>query len=219
MSGADQPEALRAAAAISFGAVLEHADTFGFEDDVVDVPIAEDTFHHIQLALHKLYLDAGVPVIVRRRALEASVRSPQDWHREAIREAYSSGDRDWMLTAVFSMRWVSGFDVLILEALQSADPDIHYEAVNAAGNWQLAAARDHVVALAEDPATSKSLRIAAIGAVADIVPREAAELLSELTEADDPEIAEAADEAISMALTEDGFDEADDEDEDDEWIN
>jgi hypothetical protein len=46
---------------------------------------------------------------VRRRVLEASVRAPQDWHQEAIREAYSSGDESWRLTAVFCMRFVRGF--------------------------------------------------------------------------------------------------------------
>lgn len=93
VSSADEPEELRATAAISFGAVLEHADMCEF-DDPDDVPITEDTFHRIQLTLHKLYLDNGIPVLVRRRILEASVRAPEDWHLEAISQAWSSGDRD-----------------------------------------------------------------------------------------------------------------------------
>ena len=42
--------------------------------------------------------DSSIPKQVRRRILEASVRAPEDWHQNAIRAAYSSGDKDWMLT-------------------------------------------------------------------------------------------------------------------------
>jgi hypothetical protein len=217
VNGADQPEELRAAAAISLGPVLEHADTSGFEDPD-DAPITEHTFHRIQLALHQRYLDDSVPWKVRRRILEASVRSPQDWHRDAISQAYSSGDRDWMLTAVFSMRWVRGFDNLILEALKSSDPENRCEAVHAAGNWELDAALSHIVALVRDSATPKPLRLAAIGAFAGIGPQEARGILIDLTYSDDQEIVEAADEAIALAITDESSDEDDDED-DGDWIN
>jgi hypothetical protein len=216
---AGEPEALRAAAAISLGPVLEHSDTFEF-DDPDDCPITEHTFHRIQFALHKLYLDAGVPRTVRRRILEASVRAPQDWHRDAIKHAYSSGDRDWMLTAVFSMRWVRGFDDSILEALKSGDTDIQYEAVVAAGNWELNAALSHIVALVDAADTPKRLRLAAIGAAAEIAPHQARELLGDLIDSDDPEIAEAADEAIALAHVDGNpYDDDDDEDDAGDWIH
>src|ERR1700680_3440206 len=148
-SSADEPEQLRARAAISLGPVLEQADTDGFEDPD-DVPITERTFRNIQESLEKLYLGNSTPKEVRRRTLEASVRAPQIWHQGAIMHAYSSGDKDWMLTAVFSMRWVRGFDDQILLALKSGDPEIQYEAVNAAGNWELDAAWSHIVELVHD---------------------------------------------------------------------
>jgi HEAT repeat protein len=213
---ADEPEQLRARAAISLGPVLEHADTDGFEDPD-DVPITQRTFRNLKDSLHKVYLDDSIPKEVRRRILEASVRAPQNWHQNAIRAAYSSGDKDWMLTAVFSMRWVHGFDDHILEALKTADPEIHYEAVNAAGNWELDAAWSHIVALVNDPATPKPLRLAAIGAVAGIHPQEAVEILVDLAASGDEEIAEAADEAIAMA--EGASAEADYEEDASEWIN
>jgi len=135
----DEPGRLRARAAIALGPVLEQADTDGFEDPD-DVPISRRTFRNIQDLLQKLYFDNSIPKEVRRRILEASVRAPESWHQSAIRAAYSSGDKDWMLTAVFAMGRVRGFDDQILEALKSADPEIHYEAVEAAGAWGLAAA-------------------------------------------------------------------------------
>lgn len=213
---AEEPEKLRARAAISLGAVLELADMDGFEDPD-DVPISERTFLNIQDTLHILYLDNSSPKEVRRRILEASVRAPQAWHQKAIMAAYSRGDKDWMLTAVFSMRWVRGFDKQILEALNSADPEIHYEAVNAAGNWELDAAWTHIIALLEDSGTPKPLLLAAIGAASSIHPQEAGELMVDLAESDDEEIADAADEAIAMSQP--IPEEEDDEDEASEWIN
>jgi hypothetical protein len=212
----DEPERLRALAAISLGPVLEQAEIDGFEDSD-ESPIDERTFRTIQDSLQKLYFDDSIPKEVRRRILEASVRASESWHQDAIRAAYSSRDREWMLTAVFSMRWVRGFDDQILEALKSADPDIHYEAVEAAGNWELAAAWSHIVALAGDAGTPKPLLLAAIGAVASIRPAEAGPILVDLSDSDDEEIAEAANDAMAMAAT--GPDEEDDEDVEGEWIN
>jgi HEAT repeat protein len=143
------------------------------------------------------------------------VRAPDAWHEGAVGAAYSSGDKEWRLTAVFCMRWVGGFDRQILDALKSADPQVHFEAVQAAGEWELDAAWPHVVKLAQDASTPKALLIAAIGAVGSIRPAEALEILVELADSEDEEIAEAADEAMSMA---EGFAEEDDEEED-KWIN
>jgi hypothetical protein len=210
VSGAGELEELRARAAISLGPVLEHADTSGF-DDPDDIRIAEDTFHRIQLTLHKLYRDESVPVLVRRKILEASVRAPEEWHRDAISRAYSGGDRDWMLTAVFAMQWVRGFDDQILEALKSSDAEIQDEAVRAAGNWELDAAWDQVVRLVHDPATPKPLLLTAIGAVGEIRPQEASGILADLRDSDDEEIAEAVEEAVLMAFV--------DEEDEDDWID
>ena len=208
-----EPETLRAQAAISLGPVLEQADIDEFDDD--SVPISEAMFHGIQESLRKLYMDAGVPKEVRRRIVEASVRAPQDWHQDAIRAAYSSDDEHWKLTAVFSMRWIRGFDDQILEALGSADPEIHYQVVCAAGNGGLDAAWPHVVGLVNSKETDKPLRLAAIDAVSTIRPQEAGVILVALTDLDDEDIVEAAEEAMSMAeiLSDDELDENEDEDE------
>ena len=213
---ADESEKLRARAAISLGPVLEQADTDGFEDPD-GVPISERTFRNIHVTLHRVYLDNSNPKEVRRRILEASVRAPKEWHQNVVMEAYSSGDKDWKLTAVFSMRWVQGFDNQILEALRSADPEILYQAVNAAGNWELDAAWPRIVELLNDAGTPKPLLLAAIAAASSIRPREAREILIDLVASDDEEIAEAADEAI--AISEPASDEEDDEDGASEWIN
>ena len=225
VGNAAEPEELRAKAAISLGPVLEQSDLemgdAGEFDDPDDVPISEKTFRKIQQSLRKLYLDTNVPKLVRRRILEAAVRAPEDWQNQAIRTAYANDDPEWKLTAVFCMRYVRGFEKQILEALESQDPKIHYEAISAAGNWEVDAAWPHITALLASSATSKDLLLAAIEAVATIRPREAGPLLVDLADSDDEDIADAADEAMSMAagMADADFDDAEfdgDEDEDED---
>ena len=215
----DESEALRSMAAISLGPAFENADTMGFEDADEEM-LSEKAFRVIQHSLRKLFLDADVPKDVRRKILEASVRAPQDWHHEAVRAAYSSNDEAWRLTAVFCMRFIRGFDDQILEALDCQDPDIHYQAVCAAGNWEVDAAWPHVATLVISDHTDKYLRLAAIDAVAGIRPSEAQDILVGLTSSDDEDIAEAAFEALAMAEglseEEDQEDEGDDDDDDDD---
>lgn len=209
-----ESEELRGQAAISLGPILELAHTDEFEDDA-DVPISERSFDTIQKSLREVFTDAGTPKEIRRRILEASVRAPQDWHQEAVRAAYASDDEAWRLTAVFCMRFVRGFDEQILEALDSNVEDIHYEAVQAAGAWGVAAAWQHVLALIGDPGTPKPLLLAAIEAVASIHPEEAPEVLGELSLSDDEEVVEAVSDAMALAGAP-WYEDEDDEDDEDE---
>jgi uncharacterized protein (UPF0147 family) len=215
-----EPASLRAASAIALGPVIEIADTDGFEDDFATSEISEETLYRIQKVLHTVYSDAGVPEEVRRRVLEASVRGSQDWHEEAIRAAYASDDDDWKLTAVFSMGHVPGFDDQILESLKSGNSEIYREAVSAAGQRELDAAWPHIAGLLTLEDVDKPLLLAAIDAAAYLRPDEAGVLLVDLADSHDEEIAEAAQEAISMAEALSGdpgdFELDDDEDEEDE---
>ena len=97
----------------------------------------------------------------------------------------------------------------------SKNADIHYEAVLAAGNWDVDAAWPHIASLVTSRKTDKLLRLAAIEAVAGIRPGEAAEILAEFAVSDDEEIAAAAQEAMVMAegLSDEDDDFNDDDDE------
>jgi hypothetical protein len=195
---ASEPEELRAKAVISLGPALEDAYVNDY-DDPEEVSISESLFKAITEALRKLYLDVGIPEEVRRRVLEASARAPQEWHREAVLAAYSSMDEKWKLTAVFCMRFVRGFDEQILEALDSGNPEIRYEAVTAAGHWGTPAAWPHIERLITSKGTEKSLLLAAIEAAPYIRAEDAAQIIFDLTDSDDEEIAEAALDAMGMA--------------------
>ena len=194
----DEAEDLRGCAATSLGPALESTDLEEFEvpDDIV---ITEKMFNRIKKTLHELYIDDNVPKYVRRRILEASVRSPMEWHSEAVREAYSRDDDDWRLTAVFCMGYIRGFDDWIVEALESDNEDIQYEAVCAAGNWGVASAWPHIKELADSAKTDKILLLAVIEAMPAIRPEEAIEILSRFINHDDEDIVDAASEAITMA--------------------
>lgn len=207
----DESEQLRAEAVLSLGPALEYIDEDLF-DDPDEMTISERMFNRIQDSLRRLYMDAGVPKEVRRRILETSVRAPQDWHRDAVRAAYVSDKEDWKLTAVFCMGFVDGFDDQILEALDSKNPDIHYEAVRAAGNWGLDGAWPHIAAVLDAGESDKLLLLAAIEAAANIRPQEAAGILGDFLDSDDEDIVEAVYEAMAMAelpLDDEYFDEDD----------
>jgi hypothetical protein len=206
----EEPESLRKQAVIALGPVLEYADTEGF-DIPAEMPISEETFRTVQRALHELYMDADVPKDVRRGAIEASVCAQEEWHPDAIHSAYASGDESWMLTAVFCMGFVRGFNDQIVEALASKNEDIHYDAVCAAGNWEVDAAWSHIAGLVTGKGTNKPLLLAAIDAVAFIRPEEATEILVPLLDSNDEDIVEAVHEAMAMA--EGNWDDEDDDDE------
>jgi len=206
----NESENLRSTAAISLGPALEYADIDEFEDPD-DVPITEQMFRRVQETFHMLYMDAGAPKEVRRYILEASVRAPQPWHHDAVRAAYSSDDQDWKLTAVFCMRFIRGFHDQILESLESENPDIHYEAVCAAGNWEIDAAWPHIAALVTSDEIEKPLLLAAIEAAAFIRPHEASEIFVDLMASYDEDIVDAVYEALAMT-EEPWYDEDDDDD-------
>lgn len=216
----EEPEGVRARAAISLGPALAAAHMDMFEDPE-EVSISEHLFHKIQASLRKGYMDAHTPKEVRRRILEGSVRAPEDWHQAAIREAYLSDDPDWRLTAVFGMQYVGGFNAEILEALSSQNEDIQYHAVRASGNWEVAEAWPHIQRLLTSELTEKELRLAAIEAAAGICPQEIEAAFFDLTLSDDQDIVDAAHEAMAMCgcFPDDDFEDDYEEEEDDRILH
>lgn len=197
-SDSSQPEALRGQAAISLGPVLELCDIDGFEDPT-DVPICEATYLRVQDRLASLFCDLSIPKEIRRRILEASARAEQDWHHDAIHQAFQSGDPNWQLTAVFCMGYVEGFNVEVMKALGSQNTAIQYLAISAAGVWQIDEAWPLVLQKLNDPNSEKPIVLAAIDAIAALRPAEAEDALASFLDDDDEDIVEAAGEAIGVA--------------------
>jgi len=141
-----ESDKLRAVAAIAFGPVLELQS----EDDD-DLPVSPKSLGQAQQALRAVHDDATAPILVRRRALEASVRNPEPWHNPAVLSAYERGG-DWKVTAVFCMRYVPGFEAQIVASLSDPDPAMLIEAVAAAGErgYRVCLDRRQALAVAED---------------------------------------------------------------------
>ena len=200
LSSAEHSSEVRGAAAIALGPVLEESDTMGF-DDPEGVPISLAKFREIQAALHDLYRDESVPPEVRRRVLEASVRAPESWQRAAVRTAYASADRQERVTAVFCMAFLRDFEEQIVEALESDEDDVVFEAVRAAAACELRAAWPRVQKLLTQAGVPKALLLIAIEAVPSVRPEELG-VLDRFRSHPDPEIAEAATEAQNAAIAE-----------------
>lgn len=199
----DASEELRGQAAIALGPVLEEMDfhePLGDELHELDPPpILPHEFQRIRWELHSLYQNEDTPKLVRRRILEASVRAPEAWHEHAIRNAYDRDDDEWRLTAVFCMGRVPGFVNEILESLDNPDGEVRLEAVRAAGLRELRAASPHVARLLRSPDTDRQLLLTAIEASVSVRGKATIELLGDLSASEDEEIAEIAEEALTMA--------------------
>lgn len=215
VADASRNDRLRGTAAIALGPILEHADTEGFDDED-EVPISEQTFRKIQRRFRELFEQQELPAEVRRRVLEASVRAPQQWHKEAVRKAYESQEEPWRLTAVFCMQHVKGFEKQIVAALKDRNAAIRYEALIAAGAWPVEQAWPYVRDLLNAKDTEKHLLIAAIEAVGFIRPLEAGALLARFADSDDDDILAAVDEALAVAEGSNDDEEFDDDDVDGE---
>ena len=109
---------VRAKAAVAFGPALEiydyDRDEPLFGDEEIDPAVAKQT----QRTLIAIVRDESEPKLVRRRALEASIRSYEDEHAPLIRRFWIDRDVEWRMTAVFCMGYAPGFEREILGAVR-----------------------------------------------------------------------------------------------------
>jgi len=210
----DAPEELRARAALAIGPALETAH-LGVASDAGEA-LSDAVFRKAQKALKRIYDNTSESNEVRRCVFEAMVRAPEDWHKAAIREAYDREGDGWQRSAVFAMRFVPGFKDEILEALESEDEEVLFNAICAAAERDVRDAWPYIEELVGDETTTKEILIAAIDATPMLAPDADAvnEALEPLLMNDDEEIVEAATEAMS-SVGETGEDEDWEEDEED----
>jgi hypothetical protein len=162
-----------------------------------ELPLSSAGYRELTEELRRIYLDGAVPKLVRRRALEAAVRAPRDWQREAAATAWRSGDPEWRVTAVFAMGHLPGFEGEIDEAFRGEDPVVRQEAMLAAGRSSAGEALGgSILDVAADRKAPRDERLTAIEALGELQPDGAFEVLDELRDDPDPEIAAAAEEAL-----------------------
>lgn len=106
--------------------------------------------------------------LVRRRALESLGYSSHDRVPTLIEEAFTSGDDEWIASALFAMgrsadpNWRGE----VLGRLDDLNPNIRFEAVRAAGELELDDASPTLLELLDDP--SDSVRLASIWALSQV---------------------------------------------------
>lgn len=167
--------------------------------------------------------------LVRRRALESLGFSGRDEVPDLIQQAYASGIKDWLVSALFAMgrsadeEWAPQ----ILGMLDNPAPTVRAEAASAAGELGLAKAVPTLLKMLDDD--DSDVHDAAVWSLSQIGGTEARERLEKLLEdCQDEEEAEFLEEALdNLSFTDDfqlfsGFEISDmeeDGEEDDEWLD
>ncbi len=197
---------LRAAAAIALGPTLEVVDADLDEHGRVDASYGEPVlsqrqFDRVTAALEELCRDPAQPELVRRRALEAAVRSPRPWQVPVVRKAWAGDSLPWRMSAVFAMAYLADvdFSAEIVAAFHSGTPELVREAVFAAGQREVVALRHDIAAIADDEQAQRELRLTAVEALGWLADDEATALLERLSRAQDGDLAETAELALAMA--------------------
>ena len=207
---------LRGRLAISLGPALVDFHLMGeIGEDPSECLISKPVYDKIRVELKNVYLNEK-DELLRRRALEASVRAPEDWHVAAVRELYASANEKLRVTAVFCMGFLKGFEQEILASLNDPSEDIRVEAIGSAGEQALTKAGPEILKVARAPKTSREMRIAAVDALPYLNPRGTEELLESLLTSPDEELAEAAEDALEelemfLSAKEEGDEEEDEE--------
>ena len=145
-------------------------------------------------------------VLVRRRALESLGYSRREEVIPLIDAAYHAGKTDWLVSALFAMgrscdeRW----NKQVLSQLRNPDDDVRSEAIHAAGELELKAARPALLDLLEDEEDPELRRelIWALSVIGGEGVRPRFQQLLDIEE--DDEVVEFIEEAMdTLALNED----------------
>ncbi len=166
--------------------------------------LPNDDFDRAQNVVIDVLNEAKAIPSVKRRALEAIANCSNRVVPKHITEAYENGIHELKVSAVFAMgrtcdeRWSD----IILDELDSLEPEIRYEAVRASGELELEEAVHKIARLAiEDE--DREIKEAAIWSLGETGGREALRVLEALLEsaeeADDIELTEALEDAIGNA--------------------
>lgn len=191
----DEDSQVRAAAAAALG-------QFVYLGEVESIPA--QTLHEIEDCLLRV-INTDEAMEVRRRALESLGYSSREEIPQLIEDAFRSGSREWMASALFAMgrsydqRWKE----IILKTLDHKVPSLREEAARAAGELELREAVPMLMDLLDDG--DDEVRDAAIWSLSQIGGegvREALERL--LDEAEDDEEIEFLENALdNLSFTDD----------------
>jgi len=138
----DKEEIVRAQAASAIG-------LFVYVGELEAIPSL--THHKIEDDLLKVLTGTDAP-LVRRRALESLGFSSREEIPPLIRRAYNENDPQWLASALFAMGRSADqqWDESVLDNLDHPEQDVQIEAIRAAGQLELAVAREGLLKKLED---------------------------------------------------------------------
>lgn len=197
----DTDEAVRAAAAATLGKFVLLGELDAIPDDL--------KVSNLQNLLD--VVNGNDLPQVRQRALESLGYSCHPKIPHLIQQAYDSADTPWICSALFAMgrsadeRWTKH----ILQHIQSPDPEIQFEAIRAAGELEISAARDIFMDMLEEEIEDDEVRFALIWSLSqlggDEVKQKLEQLLEDAEDEDDIELLEKALENIELSGESEGL--------------
>lgn len=151
----------------------------------------------------KILKDELLDVDIRRRALEAISNCSHEIVPSAIQRAYRSSEHRMKVSSIFAMgrsydeRWTD----IVLREIESENDEIRYEAARAAGELEILEAVPLLGRLLADD--DREIKEVAVWSLGEIGGREAQRILSAMLEvaeeAEDEDLIEAIEDAISTA--------------------
>ncbi len=197
MMQSDEAEIVRAAAAAALGRFVLLAELEKL-DSATGVRIEE--------ALRATIANPAETVEVRRRAIESIAYSSKAGVRKIIREAYDSEDEKMQSSALFAMGRSADpyWRHVLLNELESHNPELRYEAARACGELELASAVPRLAELAlHDP--DREVQQVAVWALGNIGGKEARRILEMCYGSDDEVLRDAAADALDEMDVWDGI--------------
>ena len=197
MMQSDEAEIVRAAAAAALGRFVLLAEL-----DKLD----SATGARIEEALRATIANPAETVEVRRRAIESIAYSSKAGVRKIIREAYESEDEKMQSSALFAMGRSADpyWRQVLLNELESRNPELRYEAARACGELELASAVPRLAELAlQDP--DREVQQAAVWALGNIGGKEARRILEMCYASGDEVLRDAAADALDEMDVWDGI--------------
>lgn len=193
----DESDEVRAAAALALG-------IFIYQSELEEIPV--EIGHRIEDRLIAV-INSQENALIQRHALESLGFSSREEVPGLIRNAYNSGDTEWVASALFAMGRSAdpAWEADILRMLKSPKADIQLEAVRAAGALELERARRKLLDLLEEEAQDSEIREAVIWSLSQIGGDEVRETLEALMEStEDGDEAEILENALdNLSFTED----------------
>jgi HEAT repeat protein len=141
--------------------------------------------------------EADEAMELRRRALESVAYLEGEDVAQAIASAYTADEHDMKVSAVFSMgrncdpRWIP----YVEKELHSPSPELRFEAARAAGELEMTMAVPRLIEMITDP--DRQVQMMSVWALGQIGGALAKKTLQNLTNSNDDELREVAEEALA----------------------